>query len=231
MSEVLAIELTPDISHIITEDDTPVDNIFSAKQQRLLVESLYSSWQSTVPFLVCANVGLFYSRTLPPFVPDVFLSLDVSVTPDWRQKENRAYFVWEFGKPPELVIEIVSNKVGNELGKKLRDYARIGIGYYVVLDPFQQLGETRLQVYELQGIHYVSRTETWLEDVGLGLTLWRGVYEGVEDTWLRWCDVSGNMIPTGAERAAQAEERARQAEEQSRRLADQLRSAGIEPEV
>jgi len=224
MSEVLAIELALDISHIITEDDTPVDNIFSAKQQRLLVESLYSSWQSVVPFLVCANVGLFYSRTLPPFVPDVFLSLDVSVTPDWRQKENRAYFIWEFGKPPELVVEIVSNKVGNELGKKLRDYARIGIGYYVVLDPFLQLGETRLQIYKLQGIHYVSTTETWLEDVGLGLTLWRGVYEGVEDSWLRWCDVSGNIIPTGAERAAQAEERAI-------RLAEQLRSAGIEPEV
>ena len=121
--------------------------------------------------------------------------------------------------------------MGNELGKKLRDYARIGIGYYVVLDPFLQLGETCLQIYKLQGIHYVSTTETWLEDVGLGLTLWRGVYEGVEDSWLRWCDVSGNIIPTGAERAAQAEERARQAEERAIRLAEQLRSAGIEPEV
>ena len=34
-----------DIADLITEDDTPVDNLPSAKQQRLLVESLYSSWQ------------------------------------------------------------------------------------------------------------------------------------------------------------------------------------------
>lgn len=32
-----------DISHLVIEDDTPVDNFQSAQQQRLLVESLYSS--------------------------------------------------------------------------------------------------------------------------------------------------------------------------------------------
>jgi len=31
-----------DISHLVIEDDTPVDNFQSAKQQRLLVEPLYS---------------------------------------------------------------------------------------------------------------------------------------------------------------------------------------------
>lgn len=32
----------PDASSLVTEDDTPVDNFASAKQQRLLVSSLYS---------------------------------------------------------------------------------------------------------------------------------------------------------------------------------------------
>ena len=31
-------------AHLITEDDEPVDNLFSEKQQRLLTESLYTSW-------------------------------------------------------------------------------------------------------------------------------------------------------------------------------------------
>jgi hypothetical protein len=35
----------------------------------------------------------------------------------------------------------------------------------------------------------------------LGLTLWNGVFEGIEGTWLRWCD--RNVIPTGAEVARQ----------------------------
>ncbi|NES65292.1 MAG: hypothetical protein F6K24_08525 [Okeania sp. SIO2D1] len=37
-------------------------------------------------------------------------------------------------------MEIVSNKVGNELGSKLAGYARIGVWYYVVFDPLQKLG-------------------------------------------------------------------------------------------
>ena len=30
---------------MVTEDDTPVDNWFSEKQRRLLVDPLYASWQ------------------------------------------------------------------------------------------------------------------------------------------------------------------------------------------
>ncbi|WRH65438.1 MAG: hypothetical protein RSE13_16335 [Planktothrix sp. GU0601_MAG3] len=33
---------TIDLTEVITEDDTPVDNFLSAKLQRLLVECLYS---------------------------------------------------------------------------------------------------------------------------------------------------------------------------------------------
>ena len=47
--------ITIDISHIITEDDEPVDNFFPAKQQRLLVRALYADWRINVPFLADAN--------------------------------------------------------------------------------------------------------------------------------------------------------------------------------
>ncbi len=49
----------PDIRHIVTEDDAPVDNMFSEKQQRLLVEPLYSSWGIDRRFIAAANVGIF----------------------------------------------------------------------------------------------------------------------------------------------------------------------------
>ncbi len=35
-------------------------------------------------------------------------------------KKHRSYFMWEFGKPPEVVIEIVSNREGEELERKLK---------------------------------------------------------------------------------------------------------------
>ena len=63
----------------------------------------------------------------------------------------------------------------------------------------------------------------WLEQVNLGLTLWEGVFEAKQDTWLRWCDQQGNILLTGAERASQAEQRAEQ-------LAEQLRALGVDPE-
>jgi hypothetical protein len=52
-------EIRPPLDDLVTEDDTPVDNMFSEKQQRLLTEPLYSSWDAGRPFLATANVGLF----------------------------------------------------------------------------------------------------------------------------------------------------------------------------
>lgn len=65
----------PDISNLVIEDDTPVDNFQSEKQQRLLVDALYSSWSPDTPFIAAANVGLFYALKHDPLVPDAFLSL------------------------------------------------------------------------------------------------------------------------------------------------------------
>ncbi|MEJ7710094.1 MAG: Uma2 family endonuclease [Pyrinomonadaceae bacterium] len=123
MSQSL-IEEAPDVIHLITEDDAPMDNLPSEKQQRLLTEALYSSWSGPGEdrsFLVAANVGIFSLARGPAIVPDVFLSLDVEIAEDWWQKEHRSYFIWEFGKPPEVAIEIVSNKEGNEDGEKEKE--------------------------------------------------------------------------------------------------------------
>lgn len=227
----------PDISHLVTEDDTPVDNFQSEKQQRLLVEPLYSSWVPEVPFIAAANVGLFYGLKKDPIVPDALLSLDVEIPDDWSLKQNRSYFAWEFGKFPEVVIEIISNRKGNELGDKKRDYARMGIAYYVVFDPLKQLqGKAELngallKAWVLNAKNYTELPEPfWLESVGLGLTLWEGKFEGRQDLWLRWCDRHRQVIPTGAE-GRETERQAKEVERQrAERLAERLRAIGIDPD-
>jgi hypothetical protein len=240
-SEVLdPADIAPNIDHIVTEDDTPVDNIFSEKQQRLLTEPLYSSWPgpgSDRVFMVAANVGVFAAVSQLPLVPDVFLSLDVQVHADMWAKNHRSYFLWEYGKPPDAVIEIVSNRKGHEAGSKLRDYARIGVTYYVIFDPDAQLQAKILHVYALREGKYAPMKGQWLPEVGLGLTLWRGSFEGTDATWLRWCDHAGDIIATGAERAEQERERAEQERERAEqereraeRLAARLRELGVDPE-
>lgn len=233
----------PDANQLVTEDDTPVDNFASAKQQRLLVSSLYSSLQNQI-FLGESNVGIYHIYKKPPIVPDVFLSLDVQLPENWWEKQNRCYLVWEFGNSPEVVIEIVSNKIGDELGDKLKTYEHMRVSYYIVYDPNQQLGEKQLRIYQLIGRRYIETSETWLEQVELGLTLWSGEFEGRQDTWLRWCYQDGTVLPTGDERAQTAEQLAQTAEQQAEDerqqkeqalsraeiLAEKLREMGINPD-
>ncbi len=84
-------ELEPLVDQLVTEDDTPLDSIFSEKQQRLLTESLHSSWAGPGagrPFVAMSNVGLFYEVRLPPLVPDMLLSLDVALPADVPPKKT-----------------------------------------------------------------------------------------------------------------------------------------------
>ena len=248
-----------DISHLVIEDDTPVGNLQSEKQQRLLVEPLYSSKALPSPFLAAANVGLFYKLKGDPVVPDVMLSLGVQCADDFSKKQNRSYFVWEFGKLPEVCIEIVSNQEGDELtlsrksqqkGKttvKKDLYAQTHIPYYVVFDPLKQIQSepemngALLRVWansvgryiELtppQGVSEVGQS-IWLEEVGLGLTLWSGEFEEeVTRIWLRWCNHEGQVIPTGAEQAEVERQRAEVERQRAERLADRLRTLGVDPD-
>jgi len=248
-------DLHPSVEHLVTEDDTPVDNVYAEKQQRLLTHPLYSSWPGPGedrPFIVLSNVGLFYSVNEPPLVPDCLLSLDVRIHPDvLKEKKHRSYFTWEFGKVPEVVIEVVSNKEGEELGSKKQKYAQIGIPIYVVWDPMEMIGRERLQIFVLQLRHYQRAKTSLFSEVGLGLKVWHGEFENMEEDWLRWCDRDGNVILTGREaaalekrradeeaqraeqadqRAQQADQRAEQADQRAKRLAAQLRKLGVEPE-
>jgi Uma2 family endonuclease len=241
MSQALA-EITYDwkdvIKNITTEDDEPVGNLFSEKQLRLLAQSLYSSWTPPNPekprkqrkFLAAVNVGIFFAMYEPPLVPDLFLSLDVEPHENWYAKEHRSYFVWEFGKVPELALEIVSNRVGGEINGKLKNYARMGVLYYVVFDPLRQLTQDVLRVYELGfGKRLRPREDAQLPELGLSLQLWEGVFEGKEGTWLRWYDAKDNLLQTGEERASKAEKRAAQAETELKKLRAELANLKAKP--
>ncbi|WP_287243290.1 MULTISPECIES: hypothetical protein [unclassified Okeania] len=76
-----------------------------------------------------------------------------------------------------------------------------------------------------------------MSQVGLGLTIWHGIFEGKEYDWLRWCDDSANILLTGDERAEQEKQRAEQEKQRAEqekqradRLAEILRERGINPD-
>ena len=223
---------------IITEDCTPVADYTTEQHSGLQTDTLYDSWVHSVygkAFIVAADVGIFSSPDEPPIVPDFFLSLGVTKPTDRRPKRNRSYFIWEVGKVPDVVIEIVSNQEGEEEGYKKRRYADLGIRYYAVFDPLHEVNAETLRLYQLQDDHYVEMSDHWMPEVELGLMVWHGEHQGVYGEWLRWCDQNGVPIPTGQERveqeqlrAEQERQRAEQERQRAERLAAKLRSLGIE---
>ncbi len=129
-------------------------------------------------------------------------------------------------------------------------YAQLHIPYYVVFDLRQQIqgqddmNGALLRVWSMSGAHYTELTppegistvgqSLWLADIGLGLTLWEGLFEDITWVWLRWCDQTGKVILTGAEGADAAKERADQAQQEAQRverLAEQLRALGVDPDT
>ena len=190
------------LNNMDMEDDTPVDNIISERQQRLLVEALYASWKTTEPFVALANVGLFFAFKQPPLVPDMLLSVGVAPPPDLREyaeKSNRAYLIWEYEKPPDLVLEVVSNLKGGELDEKLSKYAALGIEYYVVFDPLEQYGKPIVRVFVRRLRQYEQLDEAIFPDIGLRLDLWHGMYQGITGEWLRWFTTDGTLLATAEE--------------------------------
>jgi Uma2 family endonuclease len=231
-------ELAVAVDHLITEDDTPLDRFYCEKQLRLLSEPLYSSradWAGERSFVAAANVGLFFVNRNPAIVPDGLLSMDVELPADLQPKCNRSYFVWRYGKPPDVVIEMVSNDEGGEQrkkgeGEKLAAYARGRVPYYVIFDLDRFLGAEVLRGYRLDPTSY-RRTDEPIDfpEFGVGLRLWQGRYEGCDTTWLRWVDARGVPIATGQERAEAERQRAEAERQRAERLAEQLRQLGVEP--
>ena len=60
--------------------------------------------------------------------------------------------------------------------------------------------------------------------LGVELGVWTGKYGRFDAPWLRWWDLQGNLLPTGAERAAEAER-------QNKLLRERLQNAGVDPDT
>lgn len=225
-------ELLPDLDKLVTEDGEAVDNLYVEKLYRLLTETLYASWRPPGepgrPFLAASDVGWFHTGDDPAVSPDVFVSLEV-VPRDPATREGRSYFEWIYGKPPDVVIEVVSDTRPDEPGEKLRQYQRWGLPYYVIHDPFAVYDAGPVRAFELRGRRYAAIDPRWIEQLGLGLTLWQGEHEGITREWLRWCDEKGAVLLTGQERAAAERQRADAAEQENRRLLALLKAHGIDP--
>lgn len=213
--------------HLITEDGLPVESYYHELQMRLLTDALTSSWLPGRPYIVAADVGIFWRNENPAIVPDVFLAMDVARRTDVMSTEGKSYLCWDMGKPPDIVIEVVSNTDGDELTTKKQIYAaNVRAPRYIVWDERNRLKSGRLNAFVLREDEYEASDALWFPKIGLGLCIWSGAYDNYPGDWLRWCDVNGQLIATGEEQRVRANE----AQARADSLAAKLRELGINPD-
>ena len=225
-------------------DDRPVESELQDIIVHLLKDILYVIWGERQDWFFGIDMGLYYDPDVPAIAPDGFLSLGVERVK--REDLRLSYVIWEEnGVIPILAIEVVSKTPGGEYKRKKKEYANIGIKYYVIYAP-RRRRKPRLTIYRLENGQYqpLQSNPVWLPEVGLAIGTGIGTYQGTNREWLYWYDEQGSRYPTQEEAQLRAEkaqlraeqgrliaEQARQeAEQRAEQLAAKLIELGIDPD-
>jgi Uma2 family endonuclease len=205
--------------------DVAADRIFTAADLNLYYDIAHPRWYKRPDWFAVVGVPRFYSDD-----DDLRLS----------------YVTWQEQVNPYIVVELLSPGTADEdLGlvqadpnappPKWQVYEQIlRIPYYVVFDRYTE----NLQAFRLTEAGYVPITildgRFTIPELGIGLGLWRGRFQGRVRDWLRFFDADGQWILTPLEvereRADQEQIRAERERLRAERLAELLRAQGIDPD-
>jgi len=196
----------PTSAELPDSDDTPVDNEIQNLIPNLLKTVLAWIWSERNDWFFGVDMGIYDRKrqeTRKAIVPDGFLSIGVE---RFKGQQGRLSYVLaeENEIIPLLVLEIVSKTYGGEYDDKMLDYAELGVLYYLVYDSRKRTrkGHEAFEVYRLiNGVYRLQEGNPfWLEEIGLGIGLERGIYESWERDWLYWYDQQGNRYQIPEER-------------------------------
>lgn len=210
------------------EDDIPMESERHKLQMELLLETLQPWLAQRGEGYAGGNMFLYFSlaQTRGQYFrgPDVFVVLGVP------RGERKSWVVWEEGKAPDVIIELLSDST-RERDKTLKKQIyreQLRIPEYYWYDPFNpdDWAGFRLSGMEYQPLSPNGSGRMLSERLQLSLLRWPGIYRGVSAIWLRWATPQGELLLTGDERAEQERQRAEQAE--SSLLAAQRRIAELE---
>jgi Uma2 family endonuclease len=201
----------PDLDKVLgAEDDSNMASGWHYQASHLLVSSLMWHLRNLDDFYVGAYNFLYYSadqaRSRNSRGPDFYYVKGVS-----RQPLRQYWCAWqENGRLPNLIIKLSSPATtAEDHGVKKDTYQQLHVDEYYCYDPTTRLLEGwRLNAKHRYGaIPADHRGWLWSEELQLWLGSWTGEFEHHQETWLRFFEADGTLVPTTVE--AQAEEVAR----------------------
>ncbi len=239
------VEIPPTEDQLPYSDGVPMESERHFLQMSLLLESLKLAWKERDDFYAGGDMFVYFSLDQTKGRdfrgPDFFVVLDVP------RRERKSWVVWQEGKGPDLVLELLSESTAEvDRGEKKEVYEKqLRVPEYYWYDPFTQ----ELAGFYLQGGRYVALegdggTGLTSRLLGLQLEVREGLYQGLRAPWLRWATLEGEILPTAEEAAQKAEEAAQKAEETAQKaeetaqkaveraklLAEKLRELGVDPD-
>ncbi|HEX7376935.1 MAG TPA: Uma2 family endonuclease [Pirellulales bacterium] len=207
-----------------TSDGRPLGETPTHFRNSLLVtDALETRFGGDPQVYIAGNMFLYYVQgdRWKHVSPDVFIVFGVP-----RDKPRKAYFLWEEGKAPDLVVELTSQStLGEDIDDKKAIYRDIlGVREYILFDPYGEYLNPRLQGFRLEDGQYVplpmvsGRLPSAVlglefEPCGMDLRL----YDPAAGHWLATPDELRRMVADAAvERDRVAAERDRVVDEKSR---------------
>ncbi|QZZ20309.1 Uma2 family endonuclease [Leptothermofonsia sichuanensis E412] len=228
--------LPPTQAELPCDDGVPMETARHKAQMDLLIDGLIPWLSEREDGFVGGNMFVYYSlaqiRNQDFKGPDFFVVLGVP------KGERKSWVVWEEGKAPDVVIELLSESTAtvDKTEKKLIYQNQMRVPEYFWYDPFnpEDWAGFSIQQRVYQPLLPNERNQLLSESLGLALQRWQGNYKGIEATWLRWATPTGELLPTPEEqerqRAEQERQRADRAEEQLLQTARNLLLAGMDVE-
>ena len=233
----------PTSDELPDSDDTPVDNEDQNFVPNLLLFLLEYIWKTRDDWYFGVDMGIYHTTGVSPrvpVIPDGFLSLGVERRKNGGSRSS--YVMWEEEFiSPILTLEVVSHTYGDEYGKKLEIYRKLGIKYYVIYNPqfWRRDGHLPFEVYKLVDDDYQLQIgePLWMPEIGLGIGRCVLPSDRFGREVLSWFDQKGDRYLTPEEQAeierqmANIErQRADEAQKQVELLMAKLRSLGISEE-
>jgi len=222
-----------EIEYPETDGKPMAETDFQREPLSYCVDALDTHFVDNPQIYVSGNLLVYYMEDNPKksFAPDVFVVLNIP------KHKRRIYKIWEEGKAPDVIIEILSDKTWkNDTGKKKALYAQLGVKEYFLYDPLDRFLDKPSKGYWLDkdGEYQPMALDVQPNWISLESHLLR-LELRIEDGRLRLYDPETELYLNrlGEERQArlEAETRADQAKNQLHQTVLNMLSEGLSSEV
>jgi Uma2 family endonuclease len=214
------VAMPPTQADLPYDDGIPMETQRHKAQMDLLIDALIPWLAERQDGYVSGNMFVYFSLTQVRNQdfrgPDFFAVLGVP------KGERKSWVVWEEGKAPDVVIELLSDSTAelDKNQKKLIYQNQLRVPEYFWFDPFNpdDWAGFSLQHGVYQALDANAQNQLVSQSLELALVRWQGNYKDINATWLRWATMEGELLLTSQEIAEEerirADQRAEQAESQ-----------------